>query len=550
VDLRDSWQGSVRPLASAWATPQGRLALSLGTFVAYAVTFLAFVPHAGIDWAILVVVPVWVTAWLFGAWGGVVSGLLAFLLNMTLAIFVGIGVQDWLAGGGLLGSAATLLVGVTIGHLRDVRHRLNKELAERRQAQVALKESEEKYRQLYDDAPVGYLGIDPKGVLTTVNQTLADLLGYRPMELVGKRVWDLMASEDRAVAQATIRKDTLQSSALSDVRRVFVRKDGEHRVMLVQKKQQLDCDGRIVGLIATLQDVTERLAMERQLLQSQKLRAIGLLSDGLAHEINTPLQYLSDNLHFLDNATTRITDVIRNPVLINSAPKETDLDSENRKASAGRESADEIDYLVEEIPSTIKQSLEGVGRISEIIIAMRSFTRAGTEEMVSRNINEIVQDSVIVLRHEWKSCADLELDLDAEIPTLQCVPGEINQALLAVLLNAVQAIKDAYSDEEGEKRGHIHISTGSQDGQIEIRVKDNGVGIAEELQIHVFEPFFTTRDVGQGSGQGLTMAHSIIVDGHGGSINFETTIGSGTTFIIRLPKETMSDAHSSHHPKQ
>lgn len=279
----------------------------------------------------------------------------------------------------------------------------------------------------------------------------------------------------------------------------------------------------------------ERKAMESRLNQAQRLKVVGQLSTGIAHEINTPLQYLGDNLRFLEDANNKMAGLLKSQGLAIPTPEEDRSSPGDINTTEDHPSTDDVGYLIEEVPSAIRQSLEGVDYISKIVQAMKIFAQPGVEGTTAIDINEAIESTVEVSRNEWKSAADVELNLDPNIPQIQCVPGEINQAILAVLLNAAQAIEDFIGDQATDKKGTISISTHRDGDEVEIRIGDTGTGIPEDIQPHVFEPFFTTRDVGQGSGQGLTMAYSIIVEGHDGSVNFETEEGKGTTFFIRLP---------------
>ncbi len=279
----------------------------------------------------------------------------------------------------------------------------------------------------------------------------------------------------------------------------------------------------------------ERIAMESRLNQAQRLKAVGQLSTGIAHEINTPLQYLGDNLRFLEDANDKMTGLLKSQGLAIPTPEEDRSSPGAIETTEDRLGINDVDYLIEEVPSAIRQSLEGVEYISKIVQAMKIFAQPGVEGTTAIDINEAIESTVEVSRNEWKSAADVELNLDPNIPQIQCVPSEINQAILAVLLNAAQAIEDFIGDQATDEKGTISISTHREGDEVEIRIEDTGTGIPEDIQPHVFEPFFTTRDVGQGSGQGLTIAYSIIVEGHDGSITFKTEEGKGTTFFIRLP---------------
>lgn len=295
-----------------------------------------------------------------------------------------------------------------------------------------------------------------------------------------------------------------------------------------------DPEGRDISAIIALKDITERKIMEGQLVQAQKLEAIGQLAAGIAHEINTPIQYVGDNTRFLldafqgmlnlFNACERLTEAVQN---------KTNLAEILQQIKTLKEEMD-LGYLQEEIPKAIKQTLEGVERVAKIVRAMKEFSHPGPKEKTPTNLNRAIENTVTVARNEWKYVADLVLDLDPDLPLVPCLPNEFNQVILNLIINAAHAIADVVGD--GSKgKGIISISTRKKNNKVEIKIKDTGTGIPPEIRSKIFDPFFTTKEVGKGTGQGLAIARSIVVDKHGGTINFETEVGEGTTFIIHLP---------------
>jgi signal transduction histidine kinase len=200
---------------------------------------------------------------------------------------------------------------------------------------------------------------------------------------------------------------------------------------------------------------------------------------------------------------------------------------------AAVEKAD-LDYLVEEIPKALSQSLDGLDHIATIVRAMKEFSHPGGDEKQAIDINHAIHNTVTVCRNEWKYVAEMVMDLDQNMPLVPCLPGDFNQVILNLVVNAAHAITDAINDREGRK-GTIYISTRHDGDWAEIRVGDTGTGIPDKHRGKIFTPFFTTKEVGRGTGQGLAMSRSVIVSKHDGTISYETEIGKGTVFIIRLP---------------
>jgi signal transduction histidine kinase len=287
----------------------------------------------------------------------------------------------------------------------------------------------------------------------------------------------------------------------------------------------------------------ERDRLELQLRSAQKLESIGQLAAGIAHEINTPTQYVGDNTRFLKDAFGDILALLDAYERLAQEAVGGTTDAETLRAVTEAALAADLDYLREEIPKSIEQSLDGVGRVSSIVLAMKDFSHPGVEEFTRIDLNRSIESTATVCRNEWKYHAALELDLDPELPSVQCLPGEINQVFLNIIVNAAHAIADTVGDAEGAL-GKITISTRSDGSCVEIRIQDTGTGIPEHIRERIFDPFFTTKGVGKGTGQGLAIAHAVITKKHCGTISIESEIGRGTTFVIRLPLE-QADAQSN-----
>ena len=281
--------------------------------------------------------------------------------------------------------------------------------------------------------------------------------------------------------------------------------------------------------------VGERIAhLQTRLLQTQKLESIGQLAAGIAHEINTPTQYVGDNLLFLEQSFQDFSKLLqKHHELMVAAESEEPLRALVDEVKRAADDAD-AEYLQEEVPRAIAQAQEGARRISTIVGAMKEFSHPGSAEKTGGDVNRIIENTTIVTRNEWKHVSDLELDLDPSLPLVLCLPGQLNQALLNLIVNASHTIGDAVEAGRYE-RGVIRIETQTKNDCAEIRIRDTGMGMPAELQSRIFEPFFTTKEVGTGTGQGLAIVHDAIVGKHGGEIQVESEVGKGTTFIVRLP---------------
>ncbi len=301
----------------------------------------------------------------------------------------------------------------------------------------------------------------------------------------------------------------------------------------------LSDDLQVSGMLLTITDLTKSRALQQQLMQAQKMESVGQLAAGIAHEINTPSQYVSDNVHFLKDAMQDIQALIGSlRVLLDEKPGTDPREAQHvadiqARIGAMLDDAD-VEFLEQEIPSALDQAMEGLQRIGTIVRAMKEFSHPGTKEKQAIDINDAIRSTITVTTHHWKYVAKLTTEFASDLPPLACHPGELNQAVLNLIVNAADAVVDARGDMPDDM-GEIHISTRKAGSWIEIRVADDGSGIPAEVKDRIFEPFFTTKEVGKGSGQGLAIVYAAIVDKHGGEIRVESELGEGTTFIIRLP---------------
>jgi signal transduction histidine kinase len=285
----------------------------------------------------------------------------------------------------------------------------------------------------------------------------------------------------------------------------------------------------------TLQnEIHERNRVELQLRQAQKLESIGQMAAGIAHEINTPTQYIGDNTRFLQDAFCDMSRLLCDYRQFLHRARSGSLDPVWIQNVLREGEGSDIDYLLTEIPLAIEQTLEGVERVAKIVRAMKDFSHPGQDDKTPVDINHALETTVTVARNEWKYVAHLVMDFDQELPLVPCLPGQINQVMLNLIVNAAHAIADVVGD-GSQGKGTITLSTRGLGDWVEVRISDTGAGIPEKIQERIFEPFFTTKEVGKGTGQGLAIARAVVVDRHRGKITFETATGTGTTFIVRLP---------------
>lgn len=321
---------------------------------------------------------------------------------------------------------------------------------------------------------------------------------------------------------------SLAENAISRLDQMHFVKHGEKRCAALTVYPLFSRMGSIAGVVVIGADVTERRLLEGELRQAQKLEAIVQLAAGIAHEINTPIQFVGDNVSFLKNSWSELASFIAcaqrlrgdAEALAEPAVQEFDRTVETL----------DLPYLAEEIPRALEQAFDGLQRVGRIVQAMKEFSHPGSEQLRLADLNRAISTTLVVARHEWKYVSEVETDFAQDMPLVPCILQELNQVILNLLVNAAQAIGEA-----AKAKGHILIRTGHDVEWAEISIADTGGGIPKEIRDRVFEPFFTTKQVGKGTGQGLALAHSVIVKRHGGKLWFESEAGWGTTFFIRLP---------------
>ena len=267
---------------------------------------------------------------------------------------------------------------------------------------------------------------------------------------------------------------------------------------------------------------------EVSLRHSQKLESVGQLAAGIAHEINTPVQFIGDNLRFLDGAFTDLLQLREACEDIVAAQSEDARTSATATLHRMERDVD-VEFVVEEVPGAIRQALDGVDRVGTIVRAMKAFGYTSNEAKAPVDLNEAITNTLVVATSELKYVADVVKDFDT-LPPVWCYVGDINQVVLNLVINAAHAISAA-----GPERGTITVGTRVEDGHVAISVRDTGTGIPPEVAERIFEPFFTTKEVGKGTGQGLALCWSLVVDRHQGTIGFDSEPGAGTTFTVRLP---------------
>lgn len=444
-------------------------------------------------------------------------------------------------------SALALLAAVSLVAFitRSISGPLQRQAAELRSVNRALQASESGTRLALAETELvlksissALICLDATGVVDKWNAAAEALFGVAAGDVLGRNWRDCrLPSKNpnltRRIEQLVCAR---RGERLENV--VVLPADGDERVLSIKVNPIWDGHS-FAGMLLLADDRTQAVKLELNLRQAQKLESVGRLAAGMAHEINTPMQYVADNTRFLRGAFEDLTGILDQCARLTCAVEsDQPVESLLKELDASLARAD-MAFLNEEITSSLDQSLEGINRVQTIVRTMKEFAHPGGAGRTLVSLNDAVSTTVKVARSEWKPVADVELELDPACPQLLCVLGELNQALLNLIVNAAQAIADVVHDGANGK-GVIRIATGSDGETAEIRISDTGGGIPAEVRSRIFDPFFTTKEVGKGTGQGLAIARSVIVERHGGSIDVETEVGRGTTFVLRLPTGTAS----------
>jgi two-component system, NtrC family, sensor kinase len=384
--------------------------------------------------------------------------------------------------------------------------------------------SQARTRAILESALDGIVLLAIDGKIEGLNASAERIFGRNQIETVGKPfVTELIAPRARqAISEKLARLGNRATGRIPAERGEAqgLRRDGQEFPIECNLAQLESGSG--AGLCAFVRDLTESKRMEMELQQAQKLESVGRLAAGIAHEINTPIQFVGDNTQFLRDAFVAISGLLQKYSEAARPELRAELDQIEQEA--------DLEYLRQQVPQTIERTLQGVQRVATIVRAMKEFAHPDRREMVATDLNHAIQATLDVARNEYKYVAEVETDF-GELPPVVCHAGELNQVFLNVIVNAAHAIGDVVKGTQA--KGTIRVTTRRESNEVLVSISDTGTGIPETIRDKVFDQFFTTKEVGRGTGQGLAIARSIVTK-HRGSITFETEPGKGTTFHIRV----------------
>lgn len=413
-------------------------------------------------------------------------------------------------------------IGVLANTINDMASSVMKDIEHIQKEERTIRDQKQLIENILDGIHAAYVVTSCNDMaIVDYNKTALQILQVNPEDIANKHASDIINFK-------------LSNSDTAEIRCAFHANEFEG-ALVQQGGQSIPATMSIVPfsyydekrVAVVLFDISRRKALELQLGLAQRLESIGNLATGIAHEINTPIQYVGDNLNFLKETFSELLTAIRNAGIEDQLTR-TGLD---------------MVFIAREVPQALTQSSEGVDHVAKIVRAMKRFAHVRGEEKSLIDVAKAVDNVVLISRNEWKYSSEIMLDIDPAANELYCVPGEFNQVLLNLVTNASHAVADKFKDRVD--KGLITIKAYRDGDWIAISVADTGCGIPEENLGKVFDPFFTTKEVGKGTGQGLALTHDIVVNKHNGSIELQSRPGEGTTFIIRFPHSVKQKENSS-----
>lgn len=395
----------------------------------------------------------------------------------------------------------------------------------------ALEKEVQRSRAVFDTAAEGIIIFDESGHIESLNPAAEQIFKTSPADKLN--ICELLPKAAFCMTNGRCQANDLREMLGDSNETIGLTKDGvEIPLEFVVSEFQANGTTAFSGIV---RDLTRRKHLETKLAQAQKLESVGQLAAGIAHELNTPIQFVGNNTRFLKEAFEAIREIISLYEELLECCKTSN--SLVQRAEAIKEVCRKVDleYLIEEIPQAINQTLQGTDSVSRIVKAMKGFSHPGSEMFQEVDLNLALESTLIVSKSEWKYCADLVTDFCPDLPKIRCLPGELNQVFLNLIVNAAHAMQDKKDQPNG--KGTLRVRTGFTDSVVFVEVSDSGTGIPVAIRDRVFDPFFTTKGVGKGTGQGLAISYGIVVDMHKGAISFESNEGEGTTFRVELPRE-------------
>lgn len=414
------------------------------------------------------------------------------------------------------------------------------ELLERAKA-----ESDRRVKAIFDGVKTFVILTLMDGTVVEINRSALAFRNLKREEVTGSPLWEglWLAGDGETAARMMVAMESAALGEPAEFDAAITDGAGAPRRFSVTCQPVFSEGGGVAYVLIEAHDMTEFLRvqdrsrqLELEIMHNQKLESLGTLASGVAHEINTPMQYIRDNLDFLAGGFDNLLGLLREAKAFALAARDADLPPALAAQLAEwrvRAAEADLDFIAEETPAAIRQSSEGVDRVCDIVRAIKLFSHPDSADKAPESLEKLVTNTLTVSRNQWKYVAEVDADFPPDMPPVHCHAGEISQVVLNLVGNAVHAIEDKLG-KSGEL-GRIGIAARVEGANVVLKVADNGAGIDPKHYSKVFDLFFTTKEPGRGTGHGLSICHSIIARKHGGSLTFKSELGVGTTFIVTLP---------------
>jgi len=407
-------------------------------------------------------------------------------------------------------------------------------LEEKKTSESLARELADRNELILQSVSEGIFGVDQNGHTTFVNVAVEKMLGYSADELLGKSIHQLI--HKTADGEVLPEDDCplclmLKKGGPYEEEGRYCSKDGGCFPVQIHAAP-LEKNNEIFGAVVVFRDISEQLLHEQRMIETQKFEAIGQLAAGVAHELRTPVQYIETNVTFFGEAIEDVFAYLRDEEELCGRDEEIDWQQAKNKLLVLQEKYD-LSYYQEELPSSLAETLQGVHQIIKIVQSMKELSHPGEGTSTVANLNRAIENAVTIAKNEWKYVAELNVDLDPDLAPFRCNPDSWIQMVINLIVNCAHAIEERQASTPGP--GLIEIRTQESEKEIVLWVMDNGTGVDEDKVNEIFKPFFTTKKVGKGTGQGLAFAHNLVVKVHKGSITCANRVEGGVMFEIRVP---------------
>lgn len=393
-----------------------------------------------------------------------------------------------------------------------------------------LEKEVQRSQAVFQTAAEGIVIFNESGRIESLNRAGLRIFGFEDDDILGKSICDLIPS---ACQQSSINTAFMASHPQTDRKKneaLGIRKDGT-TVPLEFVTSQFSHQG-VVMYSGIIRDLTHRRLLEQRLAHAEKMESVGQLAAGVAHELNTPIQFVNDNTSFLKSSFEDMDEILNLvQAMVAQCREEGVLAEASNRIEKNIQRVD-LDFIRTEVPLAVDQTLEGTKTLARIVQAMKVFSHPGSTTFESTDLNQALDSVLTISASQWRYCAQLVTDYCPDLPHVYCLPGELNQVFLNLITNAAYAMSESNQD---KTQNRLTVRTLHEDGYVTVEISDNGGGIPESIQHRIFDPFFTTKGVGKGTGQGLSISYNMVVNLHCGELTFESTHDVGTTFRIRIP---------------